>query len=142
MSSTSGSRSIGTVVSSRNSREHDLDAERRRRASLLPPHAACEACGETDPLLLDADLSMVLCADDAAIDQGREPIEEHHLGGRSWKIVLHLTPNWHRVFSALQRLRKGMSHGDIAELFCGLGDMMYAIADYLKKPEEGAASDV
>lgn len=136
MSSTSGSRSIGTAVSSRSSREHDLDAERRRRATLLPPNAACEACGESDPLLLDGDLAMVLCADDAAIDQRRESVERHHLGRRRWSIVLDLTPNWHRIVSTLQRVRGRISQSLMAELLYGIADLIYAIADHLKHSEE------
>ncbi len=58
-----------------------LAAERRRRASLFPPSAACEACDETDPLVLEADVSMILCADDAAIAYSRGYVERHHLAG-------------------------------------------------------------
>jgi hypothetical protein len=126
-------------MSSPSSREHDLDAERQRRASLLPPNAACEACGDPDPLLLDADVSLVLCADDAAIDQGRESVERHHLGRRGWNIVLDLTPNWHRVLSTLQRLRGRMTNCLMAELLYGIADLIYAIADYLKNREKGEA---
>ena len=123
-------------MSSSSSREHALDAERRRRATLFPPGAACEACGEPDPLLLDADLAMVLCADDAAIDQERDPAEEHHLAGRRWKIVLDLTPNWHRVVTALQRMERGVTRGKMAELLYGLAYLIIAIADYVDRLEK------
>ena len=91
MSSTSASRSIETVMSSPTSHERCLDAERRRRASLLPPNAICEACGEDDPLLLETNVAMVLCADDAAIDRRQERSQRHHLASRLWSIVLDLT---------------------------------------------------
>jgi hypothetical protein len=123
-------------MSSPSSHEHALDAERRRRASLLPPGAACEACGEPDSVLLDADLAMVLCADDAAIDQGRDSVESHHLAGRRWKIVLDLTPNWHRVVTALQRMERGVTHGKMAELLYGLAYLIIAIADYVDRLEK------
>jgi hypothetical protein len=123
-------------MSSPSPREHALDAERRRHASLLPPGAACDACGEPDPLLLDADLAMVLCADDAAIDQRRDPVESHHLAGRRWKIGLDLTPNWHRIVTALQRMERGVTHGKMAELLYGLAYLIIAIADYVDRLEK------
>ncbi len=110
---------------------HALAAERKRRAALLPAASACEDCGATDTLVLDADLAQIRCADHAA-SVGRE---QHHLGGRRWKIVLDLTPNWHRIVSALQRLRKGVSTGKMAELLYGIGDLIYAIADYVNQCE-------
>jgi len=82
-----------------------LEAERFRRASLLPPGAACEACSTADPLLLDGDAARMLCADDAAIDGRRDLVGRHHLAGKPWPIVLDVSPNWHRVLTALQRAR-------------------------------------
>jgi len=108
-----------------------LEAERSRRAALLPPDASCEACGEPDPLKLDADAATVLCADDAAIACGRELVERHHLAGRSWPIVLDLTPNWHRIVSTLQRARR-TDHKFVVALLCGIADLIYAIADFLR----------
>jgi hypothetical protein len=63
----------------------------------------------------------------------------HHLGGRRWTIVLDLTPNWHRILSALQRMRKGVTTGNTAELLYGIGDLIYAIADYVNACEQGTA---
>jgi hypothetical protein len=119
----------------RPSREHALAAERKRRAALLPPNAACERCGTTDTLYLDADLAQILCADCAAKAYDRDDAERHHPGGRRWDIVMDLTPNWHRVVSALQRMRKGANNSDMSELLYGIGDLIYAIADYLAKGE-------
>jgi hypothetical protein len=82
-----------------------LEAERFQRASLLPAGAVCEACSASDPLLLDGNAARVLCADDAAIDARRELLDEHHLAGRPWPIVLNVSPNWHRILTALQRAR-------------------------------------
>lgn len=115
---------------------HALDAERARRATLLPPGAACEACGEDDPLMLDGDAALVLCADDAAFDQSRDSSERHHLAGHRWNIVLDLTPNWHRVVTALQRVRNGTQDGDVSEIFFGLGDINYLIGDFFKRREQ------
>ncbi len=114
---------------------HALAAERKRRAALLPPGSACEACGTTDTLKLDANLAPVLCADHAAVAAEKNDSERHHPGGRRWKIVLDLTPNWHRIVSALQRLHKGVTTGKMAELLYGIGDLIYAIADYVNQCE-------
>lgn len=138
MNSISGFPSIATGMSLRSPHEYNLDAERRRRVAFLPPNAICEACGETDPLLLNSDLAKVLCADDAAIDQRREPVDSHHLAGHWWKIVLDLTPNWHRVVTALQRLERGVTHGKTSELLYGIAYLIIAIADYLDQIEKAS----
>ena len=116
-----------------------LAAERKRRAALLPPGSACEVCGTTDTLKLDANLAPVRCADHAAAAENRGSTERHHPGDRRWKIVLDLTPNWHRIVSALQRMRKGVTTGNTAELLYGIGDLIYAIADYVNSCEQEAA---
>jgi hypothetical protein len=92
-------------------------------------------CGVSDSLVLDGDAAMVLCADHAALKSGREPVDEHHIGGRGWAIVLDLTPNWHRIVSALQRMRKGVTKGSTAEMLYGIADLIHAIADYVKQLE-------
>ncbi len=90
--------------------------------------------------MLDADAATVLCADHAALRDGRSPVERHHLGGRGWNIVLDVTPNWHRVLSALQRMRKSVTKESTAELMFGLGDLHYAIGDYLERKEDDEAA--
>ncbi len=117
---------------------HALAAERKRRAALLPAASACEDCGATDTLVLDADLAQIRCADHAAAAGGRKGPEQHHPGGRRWKIVLDLTPNWHRIVSAMQRMRRGVTTGKMAELLYGIGDLIYAIADYVNQREAEA----
>jgi hypothetical protein len=84
----------------------DLNAERARRAGLLPEGASCEVCGEVDPIVLNSDERMTLCAEHAAIRQGRSPIEEHHVAGRRYSAVTIFVPlNLHRRLTVLQRLR-------------------------------------
>jgi len=84
----------------------DLNAERARRAALLPENASCEACGEADPLVLNSDERMILCAEHAAIRHGRSPIEEHHVAGRRYSAVTIFVPlNVHRRLTVMQRLR-------------------------------------
>ena len=61
-----------------------LDDERARCAAMLPPNASCEACLESDPLVLNCDCRMILCAECDAIARGIEPIELHQYGGRRW----------------------------------------------------------
>lgn len=118
---------------------HALAAERKRRAALLPAGSACEDCGAIDTLLLDANLAPIRCADHAAIAAGKNRAERHHVGGRRWKIVLDLTPNWHRTVTALQRMRKDGTTGKVAELLYGIGDLIYAIADYVNQCETEAS---
>jgi hypothetical protein len=119
--------------------KHAVAAERKRRAALLPPGSVCEDCDTTDTLVLDANLAPVRCADHAAAAAQKRRTERHHPGGRRWKIVLDLTPNWHRIVSALQRMRKGATIGKMAELLYGIGDLIYAIADYVNQCETEAA---
>jgi hypothetical protein len=84
----------------------DLDEERARRAALLPEGASCEVCGESDPIVLNSDERMILCAEHAAIHQGRSPIEEHHVAGRHYSAVTIFVPlNLHRRLTAMQRIR-------------------------------------
>jgi hypothetical protein len=118
--------------------KHALAAERKRRAALLPTGAACDVCETTDTLQLDANLAPILCADHAAVAAGKRDSERHHPAGRRWKIALDLTPNWHRIVSALQRMRKGVTLGKMAELLYGIADLIYAIADYVNQCESEA----
>jgi hypothetical protein len=117
-------------------RRFALAAERKRRAALLPPNAACGRCGTTDPAKLDANLAPILCADHAAEASGKRRFERHHLGGRGWDIVLDLTPNWHRVVTALQRMRESADSGRMSELLYGLSELNAAIGDHLEEMEK------
>jgi hypothetical protein len=119
----------------RSRREGIVDALRLQRSQLLSAGAHCEECGTTDALVLDADGALVLCADHAARRSGRKEVERHHLGRRGWDIVLDLTPNWHRILSALQRMRKGATRGPTAELLDGIADLIHAIADHMRHLE-------
>jgi hypothetical protein len=84
----------------------ELDEERARRAALLPEGASCEVCREPDPLVLNSDERMILCAEHAAIRQARIPIEEHHVAGRRYSAVTIFVPlNLHRRLTAMQRIR-------------------------------------
>jgi hypothetical protein len=84
----------------------DLNAERARRAGLLAENASCEDCPESDPIVLNSDERMILCAEHAAIRQGRSPIEEHHVAGRRYSAVTIVVPlNLHRRLTAMQRIR-------------------------------------
>jgi len=83
-----------------------LDDERARCAAMLPEGAACEACGEDDPLALNTDDRMILCAECDAIRRGKRPIEEHHVAGRRSSSVAFWVPaNLHRRLTAMQRVR-------------------------------------
>ena len=49
--------------------------------------------------------------------------------------MLDLTPNWHRIVSALQRMRNNVTTAITAELLYGIADLIYAIADYVNRRE-------
>jgi hypothetical protein len=84
----------------------DLNAERARRAALLPEGASCEVCGEGDPIVLNSDERMILCAEHAAIRQNRSAVEEHHVASRRYSGVTIFVPlNLHRRLTVLQRIR-------------------------------------
>jgi hypothetical protein len=90
-----------------------LQAERLRRARLFPPGFRCEVCGEDDPIVLDSsNICRILCADHAAIRQGRSPIEEHHVAGWRYSAITLLVPaNLHRRLTALQHVRAKQRRG-------------------------------
>jgi hypothetical protein len=81
-----------------------LDDERVRCSAMLPAGAACEACGEDDPLVLNSDDRMILCAECDAIARGVEPFEGHHIGGRTISpIIVRVPLNMHRRLTARHR---------------------------------------
>ena len=53
--------------------------------------------------------------------------------------MLDLTPNWHRVVTALQRMERGVTHGKMAELLYGLAYLIIAIADHVDRLEKAKA---
>lgn len=75
---------------------------RSRAAHELGPNAKCEACGETEPLMLDRERKRV-CYECEAVRRGTSPYQAHHLGGRApnTKTVL-VGANIHAVLSLLQ----------------------------------------
>jgi hypothetical protein len=85
----------------------NLASERLRRSQMFPPGARCEDCGEHDPIILDAsNVCHILCAEHAAIRQGKSPLEEHHVAGWRYSAVTMMIPaNLHRRLTALQRVR-------------------------------------
>ena len=112
-----------------------LRAARRMRAAALPPQTACEVCDATDPLVLEADAASRLCADCAAIGRRLAPVEQHHLGGRSFPVVTCVSANAHRILSALQRAR-GPARRNACELLYGVADLLYTIAERCDHLEE------
>lgn len=98
--------------------------------------ARCEDCGTDDALVLDANAATVLCADDTAQRSGRGLVDRHHLARRGWDIVLDLTPNWHRIVTALQRMQKGVTRELVADLLEGIAYMLHAIADHVRHLEK------
>lgn len=83
----------------------DLICRRERRASLLPPDAACSTCGDADPFFLILSRRPILCATCAARARGRSGFEWHHLGGRPspFPPVL-VTINEHRLLTLAQEV--------------------------------------
>lgn len=115
----------------------DLLADRMLRSALLPPNAFCEVCGESDPLKLDPDAATMLCADHSAIKRGQQPVESNHLARKPWPIVFDVSPNWHRIISALQRRWPKNSTFEGAVLR-GIADLMRAIVDVLEHQPDGS----
>lgn len=57
-----------------------------------------------------------------------------HLAVERGTIVLDLTPYWNRIVSTLQRARPNDVELTVA-LLRGIGDLVYAIADFLDRAE-------
>ena len=84
-----------------------LDAQRARRAAMLPPNAGCAVCGERDPLVLVPDHRRILCADHDAIRRGRAPLERQHVAGQQhgpWMV--YVSANLHRRLTLRERFRE------------------------------------
>jgi len=128
-------------VTSKERSRRGLAEERRKRAALLPPNAECEVCGTTDPMVLNAsDVTHILCADDFAIANGKEPVEEHHVGGRSRDPrIVPISPNRHRRLTALG-LQRPPGGGRISELMRGMADICNDLADEIDQEMLGGGN--
>jgi len=83
------------------------DRDRRREAAyerLGTRSPCCQHCGETDPAALTGQYPDITCYDCLARQQGRSPVENHHLPGKANSPVTGSMPgNGHRVLSDWQR---------------------------------------
>lgn len=82
----------------------DLVARLDRRLRRFPAGASCADCGERNRLVLCRHRKQTLCYGCRLIRQGRDPFEEHHLGGRPSELVVRLPANLHRLLTVLQEL--------------------------------------
>ncbi len=75
---------------------------RRRQLGAWEP--SCRSCGESDPLALSGLHPEIHCYECLAMEQGRSPVEGHHVAGRAndSSTVVDLPGNDHRVASAAQ----------------------------------------
>jgi hypothetical protein len=86
-------------------RVDDRDEDRERRFRQLGTRSPrCRGCAETDPFALSGVHPDIVCDECRAIEQGRSPIEGHHVSGRANDPdeVIDLPGNDHRALSAAQ----------------------------------------
>ena len=83
----------------------DRDEDRERRFRQLGTRSPrCRDCPETDPFALSGIHPDIVCHECLAIEQGRSPIEGHHVRGQANdpEDVIDLPGNDHRAVSAAQ----------------------------------------
>jgi hypothetical protein len=83
----------------------DRDERREQRLRQLGTRSPrCRACAETDPFALFGVHPDIVCDECRAIEQGRSPVEGHHVSGRANDPddVIDLPGNDHRALSAAQ----------------------------------------
>ena len=85
----------------------DLLARLDRQLRRFPTDACCADCGERHRLLLCRSGQAVVCYGCRVERRGRPPRELHHLGGRPGDLTVPVTPNLHRLLTALQELWRG-----------------------------------
>lgn len=99
-----------------------LQVERRKRASLFPPDSSCARCGLRDVLVFEQQHGIILCADCAAIERGKAPLEGHHVFSKRTPLIIAVSANEHRIFNLLQRWR-GPSVDPISRTPYGLAEL-------------------
>jgi len=76
---------------------------RNRAIHELKPNACCEACGETEPLMLGRLKDRIVCHECDAVRRGVSPFQAHHIGGRAPNTTTVVVgANMHAVLTLLQ----------------------------------------
>lgn len=86
--------------------EQGNDAERRREAAyerLGTRTPKCRYCPETDPVVLTGAAPNIVCYQCQAVQAGKPPTEEHHLGGQhNHPFIVPIPANDHRRLNDMQ----------------------------------------